>query len=105
MSPTEPADGRGTAQDATVSTAPHDTEARRALLKLAESMDDGEAKGRILAMAETFMSPAESLSILADDAEKAAEDIGEKIKGMEATRKQRLADAKEFRAQANKLED
>ena len=92
--------GEGQALNATVSTTPPDGEARQALLDLAATMPEGQARDRTLAMADTLTTPAEMFTILADEAEAAAEAIKDKITGMEETRKSQVQAAKEYRRQA-----
>lgn len=99
---TKEATGGGEALDASVSTTPPDFEARRALLKLAESLE-GAAKEKLLELAATLITPGETLLTLADEAEAAAESIKEKIKGMEATLQSKLEEAEAHRAAANEL--
>ncbi len=96
--------GEGQALNASVSTTPPDGEARQALLELAASMPEGQARDRILAMADTLTTPAEAFTILADEAEAAAEDIKRKMAGMDETRKARLQDAKDYRKAARGTE-
>jgi len=93
---TKEATGAGEALDATVSTTPPDRAARKALLALAETLE-GEARERVLELAATLISPAETLLVLADEAEAAAESIKEKIRGMEATLQSKLDEAKAHR--------
>ena len=96
--------GKGTAEDATVSTAAPDAEARQRLLALAEDMPEGEARDRILALADTLTDPRETFLILAEESERAAEDIKTKMAGMDETRKSKLAEAKEYRRMAKGTE-
>lgn len=93
----------GEALDASVSHTPPDREARKALLALAETLE-GAAKDRVLELAATLISPAETLLTLADEAEAAVETIKDKIKGMEATLQSKLDEAKAHRAAAKELE-
>jgi excinuclease UvrABC helicase subunit UvrB len=93
----------GHALDASVSSTPPDGEARKALLKLAETLE-GAARDKVLELAATLITPAETLITLADEAEAAVESIKEKIKGMEATLKSQADEAKAHRAAAKKLE-
>lgn len=88
---------RGEASDASVSTIAPDAEARARILETARGMEDGPVKDRLLAMADLLTTPSEAYTVLAEEAERAAEDIQAKIQGMEATRKERLAEAKEYR--------
>jgi hypothetical protein len=98
------AEARGTASDATVSNVPPDAEARKALLASAEAMPEGPARNRVLELADSLITPAERELQLAEECEAAAESIAEKIKGMEATRETKLAEAEEHRANADKAE-
>lgn len=92
----------GEALDASVSTTPPDGEARKALLKLAETLE-GATRDRVLEMAATLITPAETLLTLADEAEAAVESIKDKIKGMEATLKAKTEEAKAHRKAAKEL--
>jgi hypothetical protein len=101
---TNTSEGAGEALDASVSYTPADKEARTKLLELAEGAE-GAVRDKLLEMAEALISPAEMAIRLADEAEIAAEAIKEKIKGMEATLKSKLDEAKAHRAAAKKLEN
>ena len=105
MSKTGTAEANGTASDATISNVPPDAEARKALLASAEKMPEGPARDRVLELADSLITPAERELQLAEECEAAAEAIAVKIEGMEATRKTKLAEAKEHRANAEKAED
>jgi hypothetical protein len=99
---TKEATSAGEALDATVSNTPPDGQARQALLALAETLE-GAAQEKVLELAATLITPMETLVILADEAEAAAESIKEKIKGMEATLQSKLDEAKAHRAAAKEL--
>jgi len=93
----------GEALDASVSNTPPDGEARKALLKLAETLE-GAARDKVLELAATLITPAETLLTLADEAEAAVESIKDNIRGMESTLKSKADEAKAHRAAAKKLE-
>lgn len=101
---TEASTSAGEALDATVSNTPPDGQARQALLALAETLE-GAAQEKVLELAATLITPAETLITLADEAEAAAESIKGKINGMEATIQSKLDEAKAHRAAAKKLEN
>lgn len=103
MTKSDAGEARGTASDATVSTVAPDDEARKAILGLIEKTQDEGVKAQLQSLADSFAPAWERELQLATECEWAAEAITEKIEGMEATRKTKLAEAKMYRAHAEEM--